>query len=83
MVVQEFQSLQMESCLELKGEKDFLQACSSADADTNFINYLSGANCQSAAYVSSRLNFIGQYIRTYRGYSYGCGVETMFGLYVW
>ncbi|KAG0611123.1 hypothetical protein M758_7G117400 [Ceratodon purpureus] len=49
--VHEFQSLQMESCLELKGEKDFLQACSSADADTNFINYLSGANCQSAAYA--------------------------------
>lgn len=55
MVVQEFQSLQMESCLEVKGEKDFLQACSSADADINFINYLSGANCQSTAYVSSPL----------------------------
>jgi hypothetical protein len=52
MVVQEFQSLRIESCLEVKEEKDFLHTCSSADADTNFFNYLSGANCQSTAYVS-------------------------------
>ena len=53
MIVQEFQSLRMESCLEVKGEKDFLDACSNADTHTNFLNYLSGANCQSTAFVSS------------------------------
>lgn len=53
MILQEFDSLTLDSIV--KGEEDLLQACSNADADTKFVNYLTSANSLSTAYVGSHL----------------------------
>ncbi|XP_024395984.1 uncharacterized protein [Physcomitrium patens] len=47
--VLEFDSLTLDSIV--KGEEDLLQACSNADADTKFVNYLTSANSLSTAYA--------------------------------